>query len=413
MFIFDGLEIHSRVQVLQLFGRAFSSASSGAVFDIHVANFRRRSNLLQRESGSDLDDWIDHYNQLQAHHLNEMYPEIKRLLSQYPKWSAMDAVRATLIFDQGYSGREWYREMERILKRYGPTYSHECLAQTVSYSWHRNSMLHLSAAVLGRERVLSYNLDVPFWSDLFSRTVAAGVDLHSENFTSRFDYITIPMPMGEFMADFLRTLLSSYSRTTVRQMKFGLSWNTRKVLDDALNWWMNLLSNSVIDLERYKELENAALARYSAEATWLLDHDYHSPGNQWLLSAPRIAHGKDLSDWFFIYSSHCDDAAGDFWAIIERPVPMQELMDRIIEITDEVEEKASRQELQVPGTWVDDQEIEEVTFSMMDDRMADLSFEEYGEIVRIVQDYPAEEAYELLNLRNLVDDPETSPDEAI
>ena len=159
---------------------------------------------------------------------------------------------------------------------------------------------------------------------------------------------------------------------------YNATWH--RTIDRSLKFFAQLLYDEAIDLEPYAAGETQILMsrKLWTENQYYYDHMqawFYDPMKAWVCDLKHFQSGPRPSDWHFEYHSHEYDFAKDFWAMIERPIAIHDLLYLVGGLKRRADQVYSNQLPKTPGTWVE--EIEDVTLCDLFWEFNDMDLDEY------------------------------------
>ena len=365
-------------------------------FEKDVNAFTNTADLICSESEVDTWPWVMVFEDV-LESTRAWKPEAYDLVSQYPRWSSTFAIRAILILLRPPCDASLVNVSKKLIMRFVPADSYECFGQLNDETYGWRSMAHYIAFIVGSAVGRKEDIDFSFWASIIRRTVKAGIGLQLKE--SFGDGKTWKTPMARYMKEFLTHSLWNWYHGVRRYRTWTpLTLPERRRIDIGLRVWIKLLDMAGVDLPAYGKAESNALKQlqYGAHQEDLR----HRPNfRAWILDIRHIVSGPRPCDWHFEYISQCDDLAEDFWSLVNRPLSRENLVAKVISIKHEVERSRqnSARETVPPGAWIEDRrKYEKCCYNVR--RFCYLESNQYSEVVRMVEERPMEEVYELLDL---------------
>lgn len=242
-------------------------------------------------------------------------------------WSKQDRVQAALSF--GYSGAQHNSTLVSLLS---PALDEsQALTQVMSHESFP-TLLHLAAINLGFSALKS-----EFWLQVFTRTIASGVDTH----LLRDKCLSLwGTPMGLYFD----------SSNLLGFFEDGVSdWDAKRI-QRALRQWASLIERQGLDLELYASEERKILLDTKEEEWPIPPNKAH---DAFLTLFDDFTFGPRPGDWRFWFKPNAN--ASEFWRMTEKSISDEDLLAQLLAIKLEVEATSNQSEMPMwlPGAWQD------------------------------------------------------------
>ncbi|KAK4497252.1 hypothetical protein PRZ48_011702 [Zasmidium cellare] len=243
------------------------------------------------------------------------------------------------------------------------------------------SLLHLSAIMIARRGNFH-----AFWKRTFAAAIAAGIDVHEEQ---PEEYLTGQFwgtPMAAHIRESLYQCLDEYVDTHTSREQHAIQ--------KALQRWLHVLLDNGIDLEAYGSKEtaffNEALKNARAQDERKVS-DIHL--YRWLCGVQELVTGPEVTDWKITYSTAAfTTTLSDFWTMVGRPAPPEDVLIKMLAIKIKVESAAST----TPGMWPERKPARDP--DRIVDKLCEKDESEYAYCTESVRLSDPREAYERLDL---------------
>ncbi|KAK5129019.1 hypothetical protein LTR85_000352 [Meristemomyces frigidus] len=250
-------------------------------------------------------------------------------------------------------------------------------------------MAHMAVGMLGHSLVM--DLETDFWLDILAKAIAAGVYMHRNDLRhaehSYSPYLpSWTTPLGVFFDWACRAFCSVEEWSFVRA-------RDRNSIDAALQWWARTLVLNNVDLMMYGAVEREVLDFTKLYLDWSeREFGFSELQRDWLCNVSSLRYGPHPQDWTFAY---CDTVLpGDFWRNIERPMPVQALVEQLLMTKQEVE---ASQYMAMPGPWRPETN-EAHGVGTLFEQLVSLDADEYLQSVLIVQTWSQTDVYNAFGL---------------
>jgi hypothetical protein len=217
------------------------------------------------------------------------------------------------------------------------------------------------------------------WESLIKDAIAAGVNLHFAAWYWRDK--DDQSPLTPFLTFIASLVIFEYHSCLVPWPKWSELIALRRQIDICLQGLFNVLSTCGVDLASFCEVENQNLrcATRAPERSW--PFGFEKDMTTWVEDALCVTWGPSSTHWHFEYRSHPYDHAGGFWRALDLPMSIYDLMTCIIEAQAQYQTSRETRKHSMPGMWTEPGLQNEYEFCQEVDYLAELSLEEYTDLV--------------------------------